>query len=258
METATQQKWNAWTLVKKLTKPTLRSMFECWTLITQYRRLARQHAAYAKEWRQQRVNDLTSEAARAAASHDTYKAYQLINRLAPKTHKRRIQLRDKGGMPLGPLESHTAMTHFVRSTCADPHWMHSSVMQEVQLNAPALTEDQMPFTCQQLEQTISHLKWSKAVASPYASGGSLAPFAYDLAQHVYHCLQLWWGQSPPFVPPAWKNSWLVWLTKPNKPADTPENLRPLALQEPIGKCVMTLLATVVRDHAEEPEMPSPE
>lgn len=45
------------------------------------------------------------EASEAASCHDTYKAYQLINSLAPKTVHKRIQLRDKLANPLGPLEA---------------------------------------------------------------------------------------------------------------------------------------------------------
>lgn len=125
MEHITQQKWNAWALLKSQTQRSLRGLFDCWALFTQFRLLARRHAAHAKEWRQQRVKDLMSDAARAATCHGTCKAHQLINRLAPETQKKRIQLRDKGGVPLGPLESHTVLAQFIRSTWADRSWTMS-------------------------------------------------------------------------------------------------------------------------------------
>ena len=147
---------------------------------------AGRHAAHAKAWRQQRVTDMLSEATRAAASHDTYKVYQPINRLAPKTVKKRVQLRDSSGMPLGPLESHAALAQFVRSMWDDPTWSAPpTALNEVHLNRPALSASLMPFTCQELEVAIRKLNWTKAVASQYASGGSIAPFASTLAQKLY-------------------------------------------------------------------------
>lgn len=76
------------------------------SLYAQFRILARQHAAHAKV-AQTTGREMMSEAAKAASCHDTYKAYQLINRLAP--------IRDEGGMPLGPLWSLIYCPHTIRS-----------------------------------------------------------------------------------------------------------------------------------------------
>ena len=107
----------------------------------------------------------------------------------------------------------------------------------------------MPFTEEPLSVELSHIKWSKAVASPFASGDAFRHFSTEIASPLYMLLQQWWAQSPPYIPSTWKDGWMVWLTKPNKPPDHPKNLRPLALQEPLGKCVTTLLARALRSFA---------
>lgn len=74
-------------------------------------------------------------------------------------------------------------------------------------------------------------------------------FADEVASKLFELLRLWWHSEQPFLPSSRKDSWMVWLTKPGKTPDHPKHLRPLALQEPLGKCVMTLLAQHLRNFA---------
>lgn len=60
------------------------------------------------------------------------------------------------------------------------------------------------------------------------------------------CLGTWWNTNPPFIPQGWKDGHLFLLPKPNKPPKCVENLRPLALQDPIGTAVIRLLTKVAR------------
>ena len=98
-------------------------------------------------------------------------AYQLINRITPKAVRRRIQLRDKHGQPLGPVESHAALVNFVRTTWADPQGRTiPEPTTEITWSGSKLPTHCMPFTLDQLQTAIRKLKWNKAVAAPFAPG----------------------------------------------------------------------------------------
>ena len=53
----------------------------------------------------------------------------------------------------------------------------------------------------------------------------------------------------PYIPQIWKDGWMLMLGKPNKPATTPYNLRPIALQDPVGKAIIGLLIRQACDDA---------
>ena len=180
----------------------------------------------------------------------TYKAYQLINRITPKAVRKRIQLRDKQSQPLGPVETHAALVHFARATWADPEGRPiPEPTAEPVWPGPKLPIRCMPFTLDQLQTAIRKLKWNKAVAAPFATGEAFGPFADSVARKLFELLRRWWGQDDPFLPSSWKDSWMVWLPKPEKSPGHPNDLRPLALQAPLGKSIMTLIAQALRTFA---------
>ena len=48
------------------------------------------------------------------------------------------------------------------------------------------------------------------------------------------------------MPACWRDAWLILIPKPLKAASSPDALRPLALQEPIGKAVIGLIARLAQ------------
>ena len=46
----------------------------------------------------------------------------------------------------------------------------------------------------------------------------------------------------PRVPQSWKDGWMALFCKPNKPGRRPEDYRPICLQDPMGKAMLSLLA----------------
>ena len=81
-------------------------------------------------------------------------------------------------------------------------------------------------------------------AQPFVPGLALKVHAFPLAEMLFPLLDDWWACFPPRIPSAWKDGWLHWLPKPNKNPSRPESLRPLAIQEPIGKCLADKMANL--------------
>ena len=44
-----------------------------------------------------------------------------------------------------------------------------------------------------------------------------------------------------YIPRQWKKAWLAFLPKPNRPPTSLINLRPIELQEPVGKAALGLV-----------------
>ena len=82
---------------------------------------------------------------------------------------------------------------------------------------------------------------TKLVASPYAPGAVWKAQAPFLTEWLWPKLQEWWSCNPPFIPSEWKDGWLCMSPKPGKSTTCIDNLRPLALQEPVGKAILKLL-----------------
>ena len=127
------------------------------------------------------------------------------------------------------------MCHYVASTWqGDFHPLFHS-------GAPGV-----PFSCEQLTEAFKRIPFSKASAPSCAPGPCWRIHAHELANIIFPCLQKWWNCTPPFIPQEWKDATLFLMPKPGKPYTRPQHLRPLALQDPIGKAVIGLLGRLAR------------
>jgi len=185
----------------------------------------------AKQIRNSQFEEVVESAARAAERHDTHKLFQVINRFAPKQPRKQIQIRNQNGSMATPIESAAIIHKFVSDTWSGPQQLH-------------IVFDQppgVPFSVQQLEKALSLIPVTRAVAKPFAPGVVWRQHATVLAPLLHAQLQEWWNLNPPIIPDIWRHGWLFLIPKPGKPPVAPQNLRPLALQEPVGKAVIGLL-----------------
>ena len=71
----------------------------------------------------------------------------------------------------------------------------------------------------------------------------LAP---TLAPHVLPLINSYLEPGPINFPSIWTDCWLKPLPKPTKPPNSAANLRPIALQDPLGKCIARTLKTRIQ------------
>ena len=218
-------KWQHRRLMQRPGLPTLRNIFKCWHHASQFVRLKRTHQKFASQIRKQKFDDVVSCAARAAAQHE------LINKFAPKQPRKQIQLRNHDGVMASPIEGAALLNKYVEDTWSGPQCLHLTFEQ-----APGV-----PFTVSQLETALALIPTTKAVAKPFSPGVVWRQHSAILAPLLYQKLCFWWSFNPPCIPSAWRHGWLFLIPKPSRPPVVPQNLRPLALQEPVGKAVIGLL-----------------
>ena len=224
-------KWQHRRLMLRPGLPTVRNIFQCWYHVSMFVRLKRSHQKFASHIRKQKFDEVVCSAANAAAQHDTHKLFQLINKFAPKQPRKQIQLRNHDGVMASPIEGAALLNKYVEDTWSGPQCLQLSFEQ-----APGV-----PFTVRQLETALAMISTTKAVAKPFCPGVVWRQHAPILAPLLYRKLCFWWSFNPPRIPSSWRHGWLFLIPKPSKPPVVPQNLRPLALQEPVGKAVIGLL-----------------
>eukprot|EP00435_Cladocopium_sp_Y103_P001309 s3830_g1.t1 len=232
-----KNKWQAKSSLRALRGTELVRVFQAWHLCARYLFLKRTQQRVALQDRQRRFADLCIEVERSAAQHDAFGMFQVINRYTPRRLAMRVRLRTADGHIADQHTSHDLLVKFVASQWDGP-------------SAPGRPLDVIPgvpFSLVELENAIAHIPVTKSVAPGCVPGVVWRHFAPVLAPELYHWLTFWWSQSPPYIPSSWKDSWLVFIPKPGKLTSSPGNLRPLSLQEPLGKCVMGLLTVCLQN-----------
>ena len=225
-------KWRHRESCKHITVVTPSNVLHAWMHITRFQVLKRLHKRFAWQVRQSQFHQILDEAQHAACCNDSHKLFQTISKFCPKQPRRRVQLRNRLGSIASPVEELAILSAFVQKIWQGPD----------QLPMPILDDDAMPFTEQDLLRALRNIPATKAVAKPFVAGFVWKSQASVITPFLYRALCTWWSAGAAFLPQCWKDAWMMLIPKPGKAPVVPESLRPLALQEPIGKAVIGVLA----------------
>lgn len=217
--------------------PTLKILLQAWHHRSRYQALQRAQQKATRQARRDRFNTLCHEVAQAATLHDTHSMFGIINRFSPKKPLARTRLRGPDGTIADQYMAHAMTVAFVQSM-----WQGPAKLPTYHATAPGI-----PFDLEELVAAVAKLHTNKSVAQPFLPGVVWRSAPLDVARFIYQHLQYWWLQSPPIIPQNWKDSWLFFLPKPGKANTHPDQLRPISLMEPLGKIVMGLLTTKIKD-----------
>ena len=198
---------------------------------TRFHQLKRSQAAHAKALKKRQLHDLLADAEHAASTHDSFGLHQLINKYSPKQPRKRIRLRTAQGQPASAVDALQMTRTYVQELWKGPS----------EIEYDKTTPTGVPFSLPELISELEKTPAVKAVARPYLPGVFWKCFAAQTARILYPFLETWWNQAPIFVPPQWKAAWLTFLPKPSRPPTSLPHLRPIALQEPLGKAVLGLV-----------------
>ena len=229
-------KWQHRAMLSQRRLPSLHNVFWYWYHASRYSHLQRCHRKHAHQVRKIRFHELLQEATQAAAVHDSFRLFSVINKYAPKTARRRMQIRNQRGGVATPAEELAILKQYVTTK-----WDGPTILAQPYQPPPGI-----PFSVSELELALGQIPGNKAVAFPYAPGLAWKAHASTLAQFVYQALENWWGVFPPHIPQDWKDGWLILIPKPNKAPTAPKQLRPLAMQHPIGKCILGLITKIAQ------------
>ena len=109
--------------------------------------------------------------------------------------------------------------------------------------------DLPPFTYEGIKFHVHKIRVHKAVPNGVPHPGLWRLASPTLSsQLLSHCQAHWNSPSTLFLP-AWRQTWVVLIPKPGKPSGRIKSMRPIALQDPLGKAFVSLLALRFRRHA---------
>ncbi|CAL1163812.1 unnamed protein product [Cladocopium goreaui] len=181
----TLNKWQHRQLLQAASDRSVKGLFDAWFHAAKFQKLTRCHRRHAKQLRKHRFEETLRQANFAAASHDTHQLFDLINRFAPRTHRRRVQLRSECGALMTPSEERSMLVAYVRETWRGP------------LLTPLTCDEApgVPFTVQDLAAALRKIPSQKATAAPCAPGiavlGLLIKIAALQADDAFRPWPIW-------------------------------------------------------------------
>ena len=238
---AMHTKWDHKRAIRRLTRSglrlTLNALFQAWFHWSRAQQIQHNQQRLARQAKLARFHELCSEVTVAARTHDAHAMFGVINRFSPRKPLIRARLRSADGGIADQYQAHAIMTEFVHRMWQGP----------AELPSRSLSVPGVPFSLQELTEAIAQVHPNKSVAQPFLPAAIWRCAPHETATFLMGLLTTWWNQCPPYIPPCWKDSWLFFLPKPGKSNTLPEHLRPISLMEPLGKIIMSLLATKMRN-----------
>ena len=225
-----QMKWYHFRQAKTPGVTTLRMVLQKWFHVCKFQYYDRLHARQVNQYKRQQLHEMTQEAAHAHEQHDSYRLFKIVNRYCPKQRLKRIRLKNDDGHFMTPVEETAEYCRYISETWSGP-----------QLTPKSTKPPGVPFTLDELMRELENIPSTKAVAPIFAPGVVWKGQAHYLGQWIFTHLGNWWNLSTPYIPKVWRDGWVTFLPKPQKASTRVSNLRVLALQEPIGKCIIKLL-----------------
>ena len=239
---ATEDKWFHRRQLKNLQHSTisfsLRHFFQAWFHRSRYDVVQRQQQRRARQAHRLRFQMLCREVDQAARYHDSHTMFAIINKFAPKRPMARARLKGPDGRIADQYLAQSMTVAFVQQM-----WSGTETL-------PTYSDGILgvPFTLDSLTRAIAKLHGNKSVAQPFLPAIIWKSAPLEVAASLYRQLQYWWHHSPPMIPQSWRDSWLYFIPKPGKPNTHPSQMRPISLMEPLGKLVLGLVATLLKQH----------
>ena len=227
-----RQKWQHLAAMRKSTGTTMRQVFMFWRHFIRFRRTKHSANKASRQARRDKYEQLLQEAESHALNNNTHQMFRVIRKLAPKQKYKKVQIYGPQGQVLSTnAEAQAIHTHFSSVFRGSSTWSRT-----------ASDACPRPFTHDQILQALLQIPATKATPPHYAPGACWKAAAGSLADLLHRRLPDYFQAAPLRVPQPWKDGWLTLLGKPAKCGRQPSDFRPICLQDPAGKALITVLA----------------
>ena len=229
---------HVWHLYHELKQPrvsTAYAVFAKWRLATQFAQASRALRQQSRLLKRQYYESQVDQAELAACRGDQRSLYLIVRRLSPRVRQSARRLRGDDGRLLSCQEELQHIAAYGNQTFAAKQDDHPI----------APLAQSVCITDEELRDELHKLGVAKAVPSHIAPTAVWRQCSTEVSCVLGQALRvhLTSGRTGQ-LDEDWKNCYMVWIPKPNKPAGDVASLRPIGLSSPAGKA----LAGSLRHH----------
>ncbi|CAE7323550.1 unnamed protein product [Symbiodinium sp. CCMP2456] len=225
---------NMWGLFRSLRahRYGMPGIINAWRQWTEFCRAHRLHKTRSKQRSKQRKQDLLQQAQAAATQGNVHKTWKIIRQLAPKARKKRLQLHKDGHMISPDEELDWILTAYGERYATDPS------KEPITFEFPA--HSGVFLDPQELQWHLEHLNPRKAVPKGTAPAIAWRICSDLVAAPVVQAFNAWQGKEP-IVLQRWADADVALLPKAHGRSNSPLDWRPIGVQDPLGKCLMSTI-----------------
>ena len=235
-----KQLWDLHHQFTRLRRTDLPSLLQAWQQITLFQKTIKQAKRQTHQIKKDQLQQALSIAANYAHHKDIYNWFRSISRLKHKPRNTTIQFRTTQGSLCDPKDECKQIKDYLHQLYTDNTFQFQA--------PPRITT--MPFTTDELTASIQRLSGRTAGPPGIAPNLAWKAAAPQISSTIFEQLHQQWTTFPNIIiPTEWITSWIILLTKPNKPPNQPANLRPISLLHPISKAITRLLSLKARQAA---------
>ena len=216
-------------------------VFRFWKASSRLQAVYKELRKRGRQRRRQFLEDQLSRAKAASERHDTKELYAVVRQLAPKTHYRKVRIRQVDGSPLCAEAEYLEIHRYFSELFSAGLW------QDFHADQPPAAGGYL-ITPAEVRAALKANKVGKSVPVAHAPSGAwiacsnMLVITEVLAGHFSACIN---GECR--IPKLWTDCHLALIPKPNKSLSRPECLRPLGIQDVAGKSFARVLKNKLLD-----------
>ncbi|CAE7368000.1 unnamed protein product, partial [Symbiodinium microadriaticum] len=198
----------------------------------EFSRAHRIYKARAKQRSKQRKTDLLCQAQQAADKGNAHELWKTVKLLAPKAPKKGLQLH-RGGHMITPEEE----LDWILEAYGE-RYATDNTQARIKFEFPEHAGFQLHSA--DLHWYLSHLNPRKAVPKGTAPAVVWKACADIISDPVINTFNAW-QDGRPLVLQRWADADVALLPKAHGRSDSPLDWRPIGVQDPLGKCLMSTI-----------------
>ncbi|CAE7947484.1 unnamed protein product, partial [Symbiodinium sp. KB8] len=201
----------------------------CWA---DFQRAHALHMNRSRQRSKQRKLDILDSAQQAANEGNAYKVWQAVKKLVPKVPRKQLQLHKHGTMMTFREELDWIVEAYGR------RYGEQAQVDELPVCTVDKTQKTFSISSADLEAQLAKLNPRKAVPKGTTPSVVWKACSQIVAGPVTEAFNFLWQEETPTVAQSWADAEVALLPKSHGRSATPEDWRPIGLQDPLGKCVM--------------------
>ena len=210
---------------------TMQGVITAWRQWAQFTQAHRIHKARSKERSKQRRINLLDQGQQAANRGDAHGLWATVRQLAPKAPRRKLQLRRNGHMISVEAEMDWILEAYGQR--------YSVQDEDIQVHFAFAPHTGIHIEATDLEWFLFRLNPRKATPKDTAPALLVKACAHSLSRSTAQQLNTIWGQGGHYVPTRWSDADVALLVKAHGRSASPLDLRPIGVQDALGKAVMS-------------------